>query len=77
MNESRKRKMPRKTNKVVNKCAINACEREAKYVESGLCDTCYAGMYYWKNKTPTQILRRQKQLAVLEERMELMGGNRR
>ena len=58
-------------------CSISACDRPMEMPESGLCKTCYQGMYYWKDKTPTQVMKRQRQLAVLEERMEMMGGNRR
>ena len=59
------------------KCAITSCERSMEMPESGLCKTCYAGMHYWRGRSVTAIMKRQKQLAVLEERMELMGANRR
>jgi len=60
-----------------DKCAISSCTRPMECPESGLCKTCYAGMHYWQGRSVTAIMKRQKQLAVLEERMELMGGNRR
>lgn len=59
------------------KCAIDSCENEAFYKKAGLCQTCYNGMYYWKNATPTQILHRHKQLHVLSDRMEVLSPNQR
>ena len=51
-------------------CSVDGCFSERKYVESGLCAACYAGMYYWKDKTPTQVINRVKQLARLSSRMD-------
>lgn len=56
-------------------CSISSCDREAAV--SGLCSPCYSRMYYWMKKTPGQVLKRQKQLNVIEEGLELLGGNRR
>lgn len=53
-------------------CSVDGCFDERKYIESGLCAACYAGMYYWKNRTPTDIVRRQQQIARLAARMERM-----
>jgi hypothetical protein len=58
-----------------DKCGVHSCIRDAEV--GGLCATCYNGMYYWKGATPTRILKRAKQLAVLTDRMELISGNRR
>lgn len=57
-------------------CAIDSCTRPMEMPESGLCIQCYNGMYYWKDATPTRIMKRQKQLVILGDRMEAMGGNR-
>ena len=51
-------------------CSVDGCFSERKYIESGLCSACYAGMYYWKGKTPTQVVNRIKQLARLTSRMD-------
>lgn len=57
-------------------CRIAGCERDSAV--SGLCKPCYNGMHYWlRNKTPGDIMKRQKQLAVLDARMEAISGNRR
>jgi hypothetical protein len=57
-------------------CIVQGCDSDAMVrSEHGLCATCYAGMYYWKNKTPTQILRRRRQLYRLQGRMEMMTPN--
>ncbi len=53
-------------------CMVDGCFDERKYVMSGLCKACYGGMYYWKNRTPTDIINRKKQIARLASRMDLM-----
>ena len=58
-----------------DKCIVDYCDRDAHHTESGLCKTCYAGLYYWKGATPTRILRRHRQLKVLEARIELLTPN--
>ncbi len=67
--------MSRKINGV-GSCMVEGCPRDIKYLEAELCETCYQGMYYWRDKSPTAVMRRQKQLYILENRMELMSGNR-
>ena len=57
------------------KCYIPSCDRDAEVGD--LCKTCYQGMYYWKDRTPTEVVKRAKQLQVLSDRMDMMGGNRR
>ena len=68
--------MAKKNRKSVNVCSVGSCEREIVYKEAELCAACYSGMAYWGLKTPTEMIKRQKQLIVLEERMELISGNR-
>lgn len=53
-------------------CMVDGCFDTRKYVTSGLCDACYSGMYYWKGRTPTDIINRKKQIARLAARMDLM-----
>ena len=56
-------------------CIVEGCFDERKYVASGLCAACYAGMYYWKDRNPTDIVRRQRQVARLASRLDYMLPN--
>lgn len=53
-------------------CIVDGCFEERHYVSSGLCKACYAGMHYWKGRSPTDIVRRKQQLERLEARMAMM-----
>jgi len=53
-------------------CVVEGCFDERKYPGSGLCSACYAGMYYWKDRTPTDIVKRKQQIARLSSRMDYM-----
>lgn len=53
-------------------CVVEGCFDERKYVASGLCAACYAGMYYWKGRNPTDIVKRKQQIARLASRMDYM-----
>ncbi len=53
-------------------CIVSGCFDERKYKLSGLCDACYAGMHYWKHRSPTDIVLRQKQINRLIHRMDMM-----
>ncbi len=59
-----------------NMCVVMSCDREVKYVEAQLCHVCYHGLNYWKGATPTRIMRRQKQLSILADRMDLLSNTR-
>jgi len=60
----------------MKKCVIETCVRRAHYKDSQLCKTCYAGLYYWKGASPTRLLKRQKQLMVLQARMSTLTSTR-
>lgn len=69
--------MARKGPKAANgkpQCGIEACDNTAEIGD--LCKRCYNGMFYWKDKTPTRIMARQKQLTRLASRMEMLSPNR-
>lgn len=68
--------MPRKKVNGVGSCAVEGCPHDIMYIEAELCRNCYQAMYYWRDRSPTDVMKRQKQLVVLENRMELMSGNR-
>ncbi len=53
-------------------CIVDGCFDHRAYVGSGLCLACYAGMHYWKHRSPTDIVKRKRQLARLTERMDYM-----
>jgi hypothetical protein len=57
-------------------CMVDGCFDERVYVQSGLCAACYQGLLYWKNRTPTDIVHRQRQITRLGNRMELMSNVR-
>ena len=41
-----------------NKCVVEGCNEEATCSDKSLCNACYQGMYYWKDRSPTDIVRR-------------------
>ena len=53
-------------------CTVDGCFDERTYVHSGLCNACYSGMLYWRDRTPTDIVKRQQQINRLRNRMDLM-----
>jgi hypothetical protein len=59
------------------RCSIDGCNEPPKYIESGLCNNCYAAMYYWtsRSKTPTEMLRRTRKLSLYQSRMDALLGN--
>lgn len=57
------------------KCVVEGCFDEAIYSDKSLCAACYQGMYYWKDRTPTDIVRRKRQIARLAHRMDYMQPN--
>ena len=71
------RKQKPKVRRNYGSCAIESCENTAAMKESMLCIPCYNGMYYWtrakNNKSPTDILRRQRQLRVYADRMAMLA----
>lgn len=64
--------------KVGLQCVIEGCqELQSKRSQTGLCITCYNGMYYWRNRSIGDIMHRQRQLTKLANRMELLGPNQK
>ncbi|WP_455363549.1 hypothetical protein [[Eubacterium] cellulosolvens] len=61
----------------VRQCAL--CDRTEKThrisVEAGLCNPCEVALSYWRNKTPTQLVKRARQIDSFQNRMELLMGN--
>lgn len=57
------------------KCTV--CEDRPVTSLTGMriCDACYQAFYYWKDKTPKQILDRSRNLDIYARRMDLMLGN--
>jgi len=53
-------------------CIVEGCFDEQAYSGSGLCLACYAGMHYWKHRSPTDIVKRKRQLDRLASRMDYM-----
>ncbi len=53
-------------------CSIPGCNREVKYKQSQLCGRCYHWMYYWQQKSPTDVMRRLNQLEFWEKRMKVL-----
>ena len=53
-------------------CIVEGCFDERKYVQSGLCNACYHGMNYWRDRSPTDIVKRKRQIARLASRMDYM-----
>ena len=65
--------MSKKSSNYRGPCIIEHCDNDATFKEAQLCNACYQGMYYWtskrQNKSPTDILKRQRQLKVYSSRM--------
>jgi DNA-directed RNA polymerase subunit RPC12/RpoP len=52
------------------------CENiEATHAEETLCHKCYHRVLYWTKKTPTQMMRRVKNLELYSKTMDAMLGN--
>ncbi len=58
-------------------CIVDGCFDERKYVQSGLCNACYQGLYYWKDRSPTDIVKRKQKIARLQARMDYMQPSTR
>ena len=58
--------------------SCSLCDRTSKthrISQVGICSTCEVGIIYWRKRTPTQIVKRARQLVSLQNRMELILGN--
>jgi len=49
--------------------------RTHRVSEQGICATCEVALIYWRNKTPSQIVKRARALDSYQNRMELLLGN--
>lgn len=54
----------------MTKCIIENCDREMQHPKSGLCSPCYSSLWYWKQKSVTDIVKRKKNLRVFAARMD-------
>ena len=54
----------------MSKCEIEGCSRPVKHPQSGLCGPCYQGLWYWKQKSVTEIVQRKQALRVFSSRMD-------
>ncbi len=59
--------------------SCSLCDRTTRThrvaLESGICSTCEVALIYWRNKTPSQIVKRARALDSYQARMELLLGN--
>jgi len=54
------------------------CDRTSRthrVSEQGICSTCEQAFHYWRKKTPSQIVKRARQLVSLQNRMDVLLGN--
>ncbi|MEE8598802.1 MAG: hypothetical protein V3S69_04720 [Dehalococcoidales bacterium] len=54
------------------------CDRTTKthrVSQEGLCSTCEVALIYWTKKTPSQMMKRARQLDSFQARMEITLGN--
>ena len=61
-----------KKRKTYGTCSIPGCSSPAVHKHAKLCNACYHWMYYWSNKTPTDVMRRVQQLEFWEKRMKVL-----
>lgn len=59
----------------MSRCIVETCTEQATHPESGLCNACYSGLYYWQGATPTELVRHKRKLARCEARMDMKLGN--
>lgn len=52
------------------KCKMEGCSRAVKHRRSGLCGACYAFVWYWKNKSVTEIMQHSDKLHFWAQRVE-------
>lgn len=52
------------------KCIMENCNRDIFYKKSQLCAPCYQALYYWKQKSVTEIVQRKGKLRVFMARMD-------
>lgn len=52
------------------RCIMENCNREIFYKKSQLCAPCYQALYYWKQKSVTEIVQRKSKLRVFMARMD-------
>lgn len=45
-------------------------------VVAGFCKACYNNLYYWRHKTPGQMVKRMHDLDRYRRRMEFMTGGK-
>lgn len=55
-------------------CNMPGCNEPAKW--TGLCNACYQFLWYWKGKTPGQVMRRVAALEKAERRMAVLMPER-
>ncbi len=54
------------------------CDRTSRthrISKMGICSTCEQAFHYWRKRTPSQMIKRARQLVSLQNRMEVMLGN--
>ncbi len=50
-------------------CLMNGCTDDIQHPKAGLCKSCYAFAFYWKNKSVVQIMNRVRNLKRADDRM--------
>lgn len=53
-------------------CEIEGCDSDVKYPSMKLCAACYQGIRFWRDRSATDVKKRQKQIARLGNRMATM-----
>lgn len=56
----------------MKKCVMDGCDREVFYKRSGLCAPCYSSLWYWKQKSVTEIVKRKGKLRLFAVRMDVV-----
>lgn len=60
----------------MKQCSL--CDRTSKthhITEEGICNCCVQYLYYWRQKTAKQIMKRLRQVESFERRLEVLAGS--
>lgn len=56
-------------------CVAPGCDREIQHKKAQLCNRCYHWMFYWKDRTPTEVMERKQTLAFWAQRINMLMPN--
>jgi hypothetical protein len=52
------------------RCEMDGCTNDIKHPQSGLCGACYSYLWYWKQRSVTEILKRKSKVRLFQRRLD-------